>query len=166
MQYSTPVYLYTQILLIIKNLAGKLIWKCRLSHPVLPDKCKVKPAGKRIELKLKKAFSQQWTDLECKLVVENGTEELLNEVAAKSETEQMDTTVCNDDKFKVKLIYFRNWSNFLIRKTRSMRKRFTLLPLTRPFITRLLLTLVHLKLALIIRLSILTVSRSKMFYNK
>ena len=30
----------------------------------MPEKCKIKPAGKRIELKLKKSFPLQWSELE------------------------------------------------------------------------------------------------------
>ena len=42
----------------------KVLWQCYLAHPVVPEKCRIKPAGKRIELKLKKASPVQWSELE------------------------------------------------------------------------------------------------------
>ena len=39
------------------------MWSCQLLHPVIPKLCKMRPAGKRIEVKLRKATSQKWIDL-------------------------------------------------------------------------------------------------------
>ena len=44
--------------------AGQTIWECRLSLPVAPDKCRIRPAGRnRVEIRLKKATPSWWEEL-------------------------------------------------------------------------------------------------------
>ena len=35
-----------------------------MAYPIVPEKCKIRPAGKRIELKLKKCSPELWNELE------------------------------------------------------------------------------------------------------
>ncbi len=42
---------------------GEPFWSYRLLHPVIPKLCKTKSAGRRIELKLRKATTEKWLDL-------------------------------------------------------------------------------------------------------
>ena len=101
---------YNQFIFI----TDKLIWHCQLSNPVLPEKCKIKPAGKRIELKLKKAYCEQWTDLECIDTPQHTAleeeKELPNVIVNKSENEQMDVApICNDKETEVHLLINLNY---------------------------------------------------------
>ena len=39
------------------------MWACELQYPVFPERWKIRKAGKRIEVKLRKMSVQKWTDV-------------------------------------------------------------------------------------------------------
>jgi hypothetical protein len=63
----------------------KVVWKCSLASPIVPDQCCIRPAGKRIELKLRKEIMSQWNDLEDKF--HDHTEAFYNQTHTNELTE-------------------------------------------------------------------------------
>ena len=48
---------------------GELYWETELAGRIVPSQCKVKPGKVRVELKLKKAELEPWTDYEVQHVL-------------------------------------------------------------------------------------------------
>lgn len=39
------------------------VWRCRLAYPILPELCVIKEAGRRVELRLRKALTVKWEEI-------------------------------------------------------------------------------------------------------
>ena len=72
-------------------LAGIPVWGCELQYPVIPVFCKVKAAGKRVEVKLRKVKSEKWMDVGQPLPVD------VKEQDQQKEEEQV---ICSEDNIE------------------------------------------------------------------